>query len=367
MTHQWGGAAVLFRHDIPLTVLQGVSAPDLMVLDLGFCFLVASYLPPRSSNWHTWSDTDPEQLLQEALAYCSASRSKMVLVLGDLNARTASNNSSFPRSQRLSTDIASDSRGNRLLHWCSMYRLSVLNGTTAERDSPGALTCYQERGASMVDYVLLSAAHQTEVRDGAMVVERSPWSDHSHITVTVDLPIEIVCPAISGFLQPPAPQIPFIDSMLDRLASLEVLSASLLTPEILYGPASVGTTHGVSICLPRPQVSGKPTLGQFSVVSGVLVIWVMKFFECQETRMLPELAWLPWFEYCKSLIPLKDSSSIPHLSMLFDPLLSAHQFSVHEDGAVKMLTCYNKVYTSCNYNRRRLSSGGFPPSPAMAT
>jgi hypothetical protein len=70
---------------------QGVSAPDLLELDLDYCFVIASYLPPSGSNWHSWMETDPELRLQEALAYCVASRDKMLLLLGDLNARTASN------------------------------------------------------------------------------------------------------------------------------------------------------------------------------------------------------------------------------------------------------------------------------------
>jgi exonuclease III len=93
LARQWGGVAVLYRDDIPLTVVQGVSAPDLLVLDLGYCFVVGSYLPPKGSNWHTWTDTDPEQRVQEALAYCAVSRTKLVLLMGDFNARTASNSS----------------------------------------------------------------------------------------------------------------------------------------------------------------------------------------------------------------------------------------------------------------------------------
>lgn len=61
LSHQWGGVVALFRDVIPVTVIHGVSAPDLLVLDLCSCFLVASYLPPKASNWHTWSDVDPEQ------------------------------------------------------------------------------------------------------------------------------------------------------------------------------------------------------------------------------------------------------------------------------------------------------------------
>ena len=203
LSRQWGGVAVLYRVDIPLTVVQGVSAPDLLVLDLGFSFVVASYLPPKGSNWHAWTDVDPEQRLQEVLAYCAASGSKLVLLAGDLNARTGSDSSLFPRSPRVSLDTRSDSRGKRLLQWCSSYRLSILNGTTAENVSPGALTCYQERGASVVDYVMASADHLAWIKDHSLVIMRSQWSDHCQVFVTLSFPAELVNTVHPGTLLPP--------------------------------------------------------------------------------------------------------------------------------------------------------------------
>ena len=234
--HQWGGVAVLYRDDIPLSVVQGVSAPDLLVLDLDFCFLIASYLPPRTSNWLAWTAIDPEQRLQEALAYCAASRDKMMLLLGDLNARTASNNSLYSRSPRFSADNISDSRGNRLLLWCTMYRLSILNGTSAERDSPGALTC---RGASVVDYVAASVDHPWWIEDRALVVEHSSWSDHCMVSVTLTIPTDSFCPVRSGALRPPVPPTTVELSLLDNLADIAIQAAGHHSADTLYGMATV--------------------------------------------------------------------------------------------------------------------------------
>jgi exonuclease III len=201
LSHQWGGVAVLFHKDLPLTVVQAVSAPDLIVMDLEFCYVIASYLPPKNSNWQSWSDTDPEQRLLEALAYCGTSENKMVVLMGDLNARTASNNSRFPRSQRKSMDDTSDTRGRHLVGWCTMYGLSILNGTTAERDSPGALTCYQERGTSVIDYIIVSTSHQSWIKDQDVVIERSQWSDHCMVSVTITSPPGFFSPSSTGTLR----------------------------------------------------------------------------------------------------------------------------------------------------------------------
>ena len=72
-TRQWGGVAVLIQNDIPYTVVKDISAPDLLFLSLNFCFLINAYLAPSASCWSDWMDVDPEQRLQEALAYCCAS------------------------------------------------------------------------------------------------------------------------------------------------------------------------------------------------------------------------------------------------------------------------------------------------------
>jgi exonuclease III len=199
--HQWGGVGVLVRDDIPHALVPGVSAPDLLVLDLTCCFLVGAYLPPVGSHWDTWTAVDPELRLQEALAYCTASRLQKVLVLGDLNARTGSGDSQSlhslsgpPSSTRSSADVVTNSWGRRLLHWCSVFQLSILNGTSAERNSPGAFTCFQAQGASVVDYVLASADIAPWIADRALVVESSPWSDHCQVTVTLTLPFDVLGP-----------------------------------------------------------------------------------------------------------------------------------------------------------------------------
>ena len=156
---------MLIQDDIPHSVVDKVSAPDLLVLNLSFCFLISAYLAPAGLYWEAWMDVDPEQRLQEALAYCCASRENMVLLLGDLNMQTALKSSQFPHSPHLSTDSGCNARGGRLLQWCSANNLSILNGTVAERDSPGVLTSFQAQGASVVIYAIASAAHASWVHD----------------------------------------------------------------------------------------------------------------------------------------------------------------------------------------------------------
>jgi exonuclease III len=265
---QWGGTVALIRDDIPHSVVTVISAPDLLVLNLSFCFLISAYLPPSGSYWSAWSDVDPEQRLQEALAYCCASQDNMVLLLGDLNARTASKSSRSSRSVRLSSDSACNSRGNRLLQWCSTNHLSILNGTTAERDSPGALTSFQELGASVVDYVIGSAAHATWIHDHDMTVENGLWSDHSKLSVKLTLPSGVLCPERAGVLLPPRPRLPTRErSYLDGLVDAVVHQAGDHTVDRLYGLATDHsnpyTVYVAVACSNVGKVTARTTFAQY--------------------------------------------------------------------------------------------------------
>lgn len=95
----------------------------------------------------------------------------------------------------------------------------------------GALTCYQERGASVVDYVAISANHLTWVDDKTLTVTRSPWSDHCHITITVTNPTEPIPPVNACFSLRLAPVNP-----IQNLSS-EVLSLAMI-PEDRHLPVT---------------------------------------------------------------------------------------------------------------------------------
>jgi hypothetical protein len=103
------------------------------------------------------------------------------------------------------------------------------------------MTCYQFWGASVVDYVIVSVDHQQLIRDGALVVQRSPWSDHCQIIVTVSPPQGISCPIPLRSLMPPAPTYPVPDMVLDNEVKLAVQSVGLHSPDTLYGLATVRT------------------------------------------------------------------------------------------------------------------------------
>jgi hypothetical protein len=81
MQKQWGGVLVVIQDNVPYSIIESVSCPDLLVLDLDTCFLMGVYLPPVSAFWQDWSDIEPERKVAKAMAFCTASYGKPLLVV----------------------------------------------------------------------------------------------------------------------------------------------------------------------------------------------------------------------------------------------------------------------------------------------
>jgi hypothetical protein len=81
-----GGVAAIIRTSIPFRVLEGISGPDLIALELDKIFLIGAYvIPATNTTWGIWSEVHPTVRFNEALAWCAAQRSKCLAALGDLN------------------------------------------------------------------------------------------------------------------------------------------------------------------------------------------------------------------------------------------------------------------------------------------
>lgn len=150
-----GGVLAIVHSSLRCDVCESVSAPDLLVLDFHTWFLIAAYVPPTTSRWMRWTDVDPVQRLQEAVAYCTSNPLKTLLCVGDFNSRTG-NHTPHPRWQRASTDREVNARGRWLLHLCQQQQLQILNGTEFDTHRPARHTSSQPQGVSVIDYILYS-------------------------------------------------------------------------------------------------------------------------------------------------------------------------------------------------------------------
>ena len=130
-------------------------------------FMCASYIPPQHSRNSVSTNTDYFQSLTEALIRYSNQGN--IMVLGDLNARigwdkwtqqvdipTLENiapNDNHKIADRSSCDFTVNGYGKKLRQICNGFGLVVANGR-APGDRIGNFTFYNERGASVVDYVI---------------------------------------------------------------------------------------------------------------------------------------------------------------------------------------------------------------------
>ncbi|KAJ7207232.1 hypothetical protein GGX14DRAFT_297004, partial [Mycena pura] len=129
--------------------------------------------------------------LSEALAWCTANRSKPVGTLGDLNSRTQSDCPSSSQLTRVSSDTEpTNQRGAWLLRTCEEGTLDILNGTCFERGAPGGFTSFQPNGKAVVDYALFSRGflNMLSVDSLQVVPVPSDWSDHAILALHVVIP-----------------------------------------------------------------------------------------------------------------------------------------------------------------------------------
>lgn len=195
--HPWGGVAVVLRNSIACTVVTRLSSPDLLVLDMDDFFLICAYLLPVNSSWEQWSEVDPQILLAEAITACASVSDKPVVLMGDLNCRTANKQSDplagdlrpFPRLSRDDTTYA-NARGNWLVRTCTDNNLVILNGTSFESsESPGAFTSFQHNGNTVIDYAIISRSATSWLAERSLsIIEDESWSDHAMLRLVVSTP-----------------------------------------------------------------------------------------------------------------------------------------------------------------------------------
>ncbi|KAJ6448723.1 hypothetical protein C8R47DRAFT_391643 [Mycena vitilis] len=201
-----GGGIALMICDTYKFAKSNLSSPDFLVLDMGSIWLIGAYIPPATSRWEGWTDVEPREKFWETVALCAQCEDKPVVSLGDINARTGSLQSSsagqewVERLRRVSADPDEkiNSRGRAFVQECDTYNLSILNGTSLERSSPGRLTSWQPNGESSwqpngestIDYGfvsnnLLPMVHEFHVELPTEDPDDN-WADNMRICITLD-------------------------------------------------------------------------------------------------------------------------------------------------------------------------------------
>lgn len=183
-----GGVAMLVREGIRFTV-SNLSFSDTIVLDLGWAWLIGSYIAPASSRWENWTDVQPIMCLWEVLAIVTSMPGKPCMLLTDINARTAS--LATMGVFRNSADSGGvTTRGRDLLNICKESDLCILNGTAYEQNSPGRYTSFQAQGCAVVDYAIVSEELLPMVLGFHVCLPADDpdedWADHAAIVLQVD-------------------------------------------------------------------------------------------------------------------------------------------------------------------------------------
>ena len=132
--------------------------------DLYLCFV---YIPPECSTREKRININHFKRLQETLSKINGEN---IILMGDFNARTQLTDDNLLRdgehdlpnyffsdiiSKRCNQDLGINNYGKKLTDLCIATKSYIVNGRTLG-DFQGKLTCYEEKGASTVDYTIAS-------------------------------------------------------------------------------------------------------------------------------------------------------------------------------------------------------------------
>ena len=157
--------------------------------DLYLCFV---YIPPEYSSREQMIKIDHFKHLQETK---SKINSENVILMGDFNARTMTISDTLHRektddlpadffssiySERSNADLVVNNYGKKLTDLCVATKSYIVNGRTLG-DLQGKLTCFEENGASTVDYAV--ATEQMHRYVSKFQVLEPSCSDHCPIVL----------------------------------------------------------------------------------------------------------------------------------------------------------------------------------------
>jgi exonuclease III len=168
-------------------------------------YIAICYFAPINSTFYTKNNLDkncPYKSLEQDIY--SLRNEGSILLLGDFNARTATNqaiilsNDSNPnplwldedlvlanRYKRNSEDLTENLYGTELIKLCSSQDLIICNGLMKWLKS-NQMTCIHGLGSSVVDYVISDIPVYNQIVNFDLLNDHEPDSDHRPLTLTLN-------------------------------------------------------------------------------------------------------------------------------------------------------------------------------------
>ena len=208
-----GGISVLVKDELRpgIKVVHNTEGFVWLKLDKNFfsflndVFLCAAYIPPQYTTKNINLNTDYFQSLYEACLKFSTLGN--IIIAGDLNGRVGQDfgedcidirdiddmlpDESIPSSgglPRSSCDKVLNGYGRKIIEFCQGFNLNIANGR-APGDRLGNFTCFNNRGASTVDYVIADKSFLANIKK-LLVLPPEFLSVHSPISFTIGCDIK---------------------------------------------------------------------------------------------------------------------------------------------------------------------------------
>ncbi|GLB35656.1 hypothetical protein LshimejAT787_0212210 [Lyophyllum shimeji] len=243
----WGGVAAVVSQKLSLKYRQDLSGPDFMVLQIGSTLFYNVYLLPETSNWPSVLESDPCEALASSLALAHMANFSIIL-MGDLNARTASLTAYPLDPRRTSQDSGTVStRGRWLCRMLAEHDLVLINGTRRFGDCSGNYTSFQGTRRTVIDYAITSRASWDALRSFS-VCPREVGYDHAALTLSLEIHAQILhtqsLPPRKQKKDVPLPTITSLDRLL--VSTLEAAKDDEKKDLALFGPV-LATTEVIKV------------------------------------------------------------------------------------------------------------------------
>ena len=176
-------------------------------------FLCGAYIPPKNTTQNILSKTDYFGSLENSILKYKDKGN--IVIMGDLNARTGiedhilcldnhisqllPDTNAIQDGNRCSCDDKKNSYGRILLKLCNNHNLKIANGQTPG-DGVGNYTCFNQGGASVVDYLLAENSIHQKVENLKIL---PPEFDSKHAPITATFRIKTINNSIGKLLNPP--------------------------------------------------------------------------------------------------------------------------------------------------------------------
>jgi exonuclease III len=196
---QFGGILALIRDGTNVTLRKEFWSPDIMVIEIERLLIVNAYILPEHSDWSSFTQVEPFLKLRESVMTL-AQLNKPILLLGDLNARTAELGPHDTVRKSADAERPSSSRGRSLIALCEDANMTMLNGISSFGPNNAGFTSHQPRGSAVVDYAIMSIEHLPMIKRFEILAQDISTSDHSALAVFTNLPVtldshatEVIC------------------------------------------------------------------------------------------------------------------------------------------------------------------------------